>query len=164
MLTKRIGARLTLAIGATMSAAGYFALLGLTDATWKMSLGSMIVFGGVGVAYSAMPALIMGNVPETESAAANGLNSLMRSMGTAVASAVMATVLTRTTITLGAGTPRAVELPAESAFTSTFVIAGVVAAVAAVVALAIPRSRPEADDAVSVPEAPESPAVGARKA
>ncbi|WP_246207089.1 MFS transporter [Tsukamurella spumae] len=140
VLTQRIGARRTLAIGAAMSAVGYIALLGLTDSTWKLSIGSMIVFGGVGVAYSAMPALIMNNVPETESAAANGLNSLMRSMGTAVASAVMATVLTRTTITLGAGTPRAVELPAESAFTSTFVIAGAVAAVAAVVALAIPRA------------------------
>ncbi|WP_231706498.1 MULTISPECIES: MFS transporter [Tsukamurella] len=151
LLTKRIGARLTLAIGAAMSAIGYFSLLGLTDATWKMSLGSMIVFGGVGVAYSAMPALIMGNVPETESAAANGLNSLMRSMGTAVASAVMATVLTRSTITLGAGTPRAVELPAESAFTTSFVIAGVVAAVAAVVALAIPRNSATASSEASAP-------------
>ncbi|BDH55582.1 MFS transporter [Tsukamurella sp. PLM1] len=164
MLTKRIGARITLAIGAAMSAIGYFALLGLTDATWKMSLGSMIVFGGVGVAYSAMPALIMANIPETESAAANGLNSLMRSMGTAVASAVMATVLTRTTITLGAGTPRAVELPAESAFTGSFVIAGVVAAVAAVVALAIPRARAANTGTATAEGLPGTLAVGARTA
>lgn len=165
LLTKRIGARLTLAIGAAMSAAGYFALLGLTDATWKMSLGSMIVFGGVGVAYSAMPALIMANVPDTESAAANGLNSLMRSVGTAVSSAVMATILTRSTITLLAGTPREITLPSEDAFATGFVIAGIVAAVAAAVALAIPRARTSDEaTATAAPADRETQEAGARTA
>lgn len=169
LLTRRIGARATLAIGAAMSAAGYFALLGLMSAPWQLMLGSMLVFGGVGVAYSAMPALIMDNIPATETAAGNGLNSLMRSMGTAISSAVMATILASATMNLPAGPGATVTLPSESAFTTGFVISGVAAAIAAAIALAIPRRGAATDPEAGVraPErlsAAETPAAGARMA
>ena len=97
-----------------------------------------VISAGVGFAYAAMPALIMGAVPASESAAANGLNSLMRSIGTSSSSAVMGVVLAHMTTTLGP-----VSIPTETGFRVTFMIGAGVAVVAALVVLGIP-SRPKA--------------------
>ena len=56
-----------------------------------------------------MPTLILDAVPMREAASAVGLNALMRSVGTTLAAAVMVTVLTSSTTTLGA-----VELPTQA--------------------------------------------------
>ena len=48
---------------------------------------------GVGFAFSSLPALINAAVPMSETAAANGINSLARSLGTSMSSAVMGAVL-----------------------------------------------------------------------
>lgn len=53
--------------------------------TWHVILVSAIVYSGVGFAYSAMHTLIMRVVPPTETAAANGLNSVMRTLGSTIA-------------------------------------------------------------------------------
>lgn len=55
------------------------------------------------LAYSALPALIMHAVPVSETAAANGLNTLMRTIGQAVCSAVVVTVLTTLVATHAGG-------------------------------------------------------------
>ncbi len=47
-----------------------------------------------------MPSLIMTAVPRTETAAANGLNTLMRSLGTSSSNAVMGAVLACSTATI----------------------------------------------------------------
>jgi hypothetical protein len=46
--------------------------------TVGLVIGSCTGTGGVGLAYGAMPALIMGAVPQSETASANSFNSLMR--------------------------------------------------------------------------------------
>ncbi|WP_342774445.1 hypothetical protein [Actinocorallia herbida] len=65
--------------------------------------GQMIIRAGVGIAYGAMPALIMSAVPRSETSAANSLNSLMRSLGTSIGAAVIGVVIAQMTITLTAG-------------------------------------------------------------
>ncbi len=61
----------------------------------------MLIGAGVGLAYAAMPALIMGAVPLRESAAANSLNTLMRSIGTTSAAAVVGVMLAAMTQRIG---------------------------------------------------------------
>lgn len=61
------------------------------------------VSAGMALAYSALPALIMHAVPVSETAAANGLNTLMRTIGQAVCSAVVVTVLTTLVATHAGG-------------------------------------------------------------
>lgn len=88
---------------------------------------------GVGLAYASLPSLILRSVPVTESAAANGLNTLMRCIGTSMASAVMATILIATSRPF-----RGTDIPTEAGFDITFGLAALAAAVGVVVAACIP--------------------------
>ena len=87
-------------------------------------IGAGIVIGtAVSLGYAAMPAIIMSSVPHRQSGIANGINSISRSTGSAMGSAVVTTILASMTIAnLPEGTP---TLPSESAFTVTFVTAAV---------------------------------------
>ncbi len=151
ILINRIGAKITLAIGAAILGCGYLLAFFLMDAAWKLMLASIVCAIGVGVGYAAMPTLIMGSVPATEAGAAVGLNGLMRSLGTTVASAVMALILASATISLG-GT----EVPDESTFTWCFLVA----AAAAFVGMAITLTIPSRHGSSNVPEEQPLPARG----
>jgi len=64
-------------------------------------LACIVASAGVGIGYAAMPTLILDAVPMQEAASAVGVNALMRSVGTTLAAAVMATVLTSSTKVVG---------------------------------------------------------------
>ncbi|HWU33257.1 MAG TPA: MFS transporter [Marmoricola sp.] len=154
-LTSSVGARISAARGPRVSlgsgimvmALGYVFLLSLRSSVWELTVATAIIGAGIGIAYAAMPALIMGAVPLTETAAANGLNSLMRSVGTSLSSAVVAVVLAHNVTKLG---PFA--LPTKEAFTiALFVSLGACALAFALTAL-IPSKRPEAPLADPVEE------------
>lgn len=91
------GPRVTLMTGATVLGAGYLVAFFLMDAPWQLLVASIVISSGVGIGYAAMPALIMGSTPPAEAGSALGVNALMRSVGTTVASAVMATILAGST-------------------------------------------------------------------
>lgn len=129
-----IGARITLAIGATVVACGYLVGALMMDEPWKLMISVMISSAGVGIGYAAFPTLILDNVPEEEAGSSVGVNSLMRSVGTTVAGAVMAAVLTSTTMELAPG----ISIPAENAFHICFFVGAGAALGGALVALLIP--------------------------
>lgn len=159
-LLTRLGGRGTMAIGAVVLAAGYVVAVFLMDAPWQLMLASCITSAGVGIGYAAMPTLILSNVPATEAAASVGLNSLMRSMGTTVAGAVMAIVLTGRTTILAPGTP---EIPTSGAFQLCFVIGACAAAAGALIVLFIPKpSTPLETDGGSASAAAEELVVPTR--
>ncbi|KOV84529.1 MFS transporter [Nocardia sp. NRRL S-836] len=87
------GPKRTLMYGAFVVAAGYGAGAGLMSQVWQLVLVSSVIGAGIGLAYGAMPALIMSAVPVSETAAANSLNTLMRAIGTSVSSAVAGSIL-----------------------------------------------------------------------
>lgn len=135
-----LGAKITLAIGAVVLGAGYVVATVLMDAPWQLLVATVIASAGVGIGYAAMPTLILDASPASEAAAAVGLNALSRSVGTTVASAVMAAVLTSQTLSLGGH-----AVPTQAAFRWCFVIGAVAAFVGAALALVIPvASRREA--------------------
>jgi MFS family permease len=131
------GPRFTLAIASVLMAAGYVVRLFTSGNVAGIVAGATVVSAGTAVAYSALPALIMHAVPVTETAAANGLNTLMRTIGSAICSTIVAIVLAGVTIS------RAGQVaPALSAYLIVFVIAGLAAVVAACLVLLIPARRP----------------------
>ena len=131
------GPRFTLAIASVLMAAGYVVRLFTSGSVAGIVAGATVVSAGTAVAYSALPALIMHAVPVTETAAANGLNTLMRTIGSAICSTIVAIVLAGVTIS------RAGQVaPALSAYLIVFVIAGLAAVVAAGLVLLIPARRP----------------------
>lgn len=92
------GPKIVLVIGSVIIAAGYLAgTLMLGSPVGLMVLGLIVSFG-VGFAFAALPALINAAVPVSETASANSINSLARSLGTSTSSAVMTAVLAQMTI------------------------------------------------------------------
>ncbi|MFI6992443.1 MFS transporter [Nonomuraea wenchangensis] len=140
------GPKTSLLLGALVIAAGYLLALVLMGHAWGILIFSAVVAAGIGFAYAAMPSIIMAAVPRTETAAANGLNSLMRSIGTSSASAVLGAVLANMTIRLGPAT-----LPSEAGFRTGFVIGAGVAVLAALIVTTIPGRRAAARRLAGLP-------------
>ena len=162
MLISPLGARLsaargpkvTLISGALVIAAGYALTTGLMGSTWGLLAATCVINGGVGLAYGAMPALIMSSVPISETASANSFNTLMRSVGTSASSAVIGMVLAQMTMSF-----HGVDVPTEGGFQTGLLIGCGVAVVAAVFASFIPARRPQPP--VTVDEIVEPVAVRA---
>lgn len=152
-LTNHRGPKFTLVAGTLVIALGYAASLVLMPWAWGIMLVGMIVSSGVGLAYGAMPALIMGSVPVSETAAANGFNTLMRSLGTSIGAAVIGVVLASMTTDLGGH-----ALTSVSGFRTGLLIGCGVAVVAALVASAIPAARASQEDDAD-PRATSGPAL-----
>ncbi|WP_247647091.1 MFS transporter [Arthrobacter sp. E3] len=134
MITKRHGAKATLIVGSLVLAVAYVARVFLTGEVWMVILGATAVSMGTAIAYAAMPTLIMRSVPITETASANGLNSLLRAVGTSTMSAVVGAVLTSAVVHVGP-----LALPTVDAFKEIFWYAAIAALLSIGVAVFIPR-------------------------
>ncbi|MFD9936686.1 MFS transporter [Streptomyces massasporeus] len=136
------GPRITLALGAAVIAAGYAVRIADSRELWMIIAGATVVAVGTTLAYSALPTLILRAVPPEQTASANGVNVLMRTIGQAGSSAAVAAVLVHHTSPVG-GAP----VPTLHGYLLAFAMAGAVALVAAAAALCIPGdSTPDAHD------------------
>ncbi|MGW1721193.1 MFS transporter [Streptomyces sp. NPDC002156] len=148
-VSKAKGPKVTLMIGALIVASGYGLNIVLMSELWHFIVVSCIIGAGIGFTYGAMPALIMGAVPASETGSANSLNTLMRSIGTSSASAVAGVVLAQMTTDFG-GT----ALPSENGFKTVLAIGAGAALVAFAIASFIPGRRAATEG--TAPEAPTS--------
>ncbi|WP_128432048.1 MFS transporter [Streptomyces cyaneus] len=135
-ISRAKGPKVTLMIGVLIVAAGYGLNIVLMSEVWHFVLVACIIGAGVGFGYGSMPALIMSAVPASETAAANSLNTLMRSLGTSTASAVAGVLLAQMTTNLGG-----YALPSENAFKVVLAVGAGAALLAFVVASFIPRQQ-----------------------
>lgn len=149
------GPKFTLVCGVLVIAVGYGLALVLMGSAWGLMVVGMVTSSGVGLAYGAMPALIMGSVPLSETAAANGFNTLMRSLGTSIGAAVVGVVLSQMTVSMGG-----YDLTSENGFRTGLMVGCGVALVAAVIAAAIPAAR-RAESGTGADAAAEQAAVKA---
>lgn len=127
------GPRFTLLVGTVIVGAGYLAGHWLLAAPWQLSVLNLVISVGVGFAFSSLPALINGAVPMSETAAANGINALARSLGTSISSAVTGAVLAGMTITVAGE-----EFPSLRGVHTVLLIAVGAAVIAGVFAFVIP--------------------------
>ena len=152
-VSKAKGPKVTLMIGALIVAAGYGLNIVLMSEVWHLVLISCVIGAGIGFTYGSMPALIMGAVPASETAAANSLNTLMRSIGTSTASAIAGVVLAQMTIDLGG-----YALPSENGFKTVMAIGAGAALLAFAIASFIPRPHAATTAAATAPAAEETSA------
>ncbi|MFK0168046.1 MFS transporter [Streptomyces sp. NPDC090306] len=159
-LTDARGPKFTLACGTLVIAAGYALSMALMGTAWGLMIVIIVINSGVGLAYGAMPALIMGSVPLSETASANGFNTLMRSLGTTIGSAVIGVVLAHMTVSKGGFT-----FTSENGFRTGLLIGCGVALVAALITFVIPAARAAVaapdPDATARAATPEDSAVDA---
>ena len=135
-LSQRFGPKIALALGAVVIALGFLSRIVFTGSYLQIVIGTTIAGAGTGIAYAAMPSLVLRGAPASELAAANGLNALARSVGSSLASAIGGTILAASTITLGA-----YALPSLTAYRVLFAACAGAAVVGALVALVIPTAR-----------------------
>ncbi|MFJ1969709.1 MFS transporter [Streptomyces sp. NPDC087903] len=150
-VSKARGPKVTLMIGALIVAAGYGINIVLMSEVWHLVVVSCVIGAGIGFTYGSMPALIMGAVPASETAAANSLNTLMRSIGTSVASAIAGVILSQMTVDFGG-----FALPSENGFKTVMVLGAGAALLACAVASFIPRQRTAVTAAVAPTAAEET--------
>ncbi|MCQ8831665.1 MFS transporter [Streptomyces malaysiensis] len=148
------GPKVSLVIGLIVIGATYGAGLVMIDHIWQIVVLSTALGIGIGIAYSAMPTLIVSSVPAAETGAANGLNTLMRSIGMSTSSAVVGAILAHQTIDFGG-----VALPSKDGFKISFLVACVASVVGLLIALFLPARRRAAlaPVAASAPAAKPAP-------
>ncbi|WP_227980505.1 MFS transporter [Nocardia spumae] len=134
ILVGRLGGRLTLALSGAVGTAGFGWLALSHDATASVIAASVVIGIAISFAYAAMPALIAAGVPHHQSGIANGINSISRTVGSSLASAIITTLLTAKLL------PH-LPLPQESQFTVAFWVGA--AACAATILAALFGLRPE---------------------
>jgi EmrB/QacA subfamily drug resistance transporter len=142
---RRHGPKPLLVIGSAVIALSYGGALLFHAEAWQILLVNILLGVGIGLGYAAMPALIMQAVPAHETGAANGLNALMRSLGTSIASAVVGAILAQSMTTVG-GVPG----PSEAGFLTALALGLAAAVVCLIVALFIPRPKPGQEGALEL--------------
>ncbi|WP_197008365.1 MFS transporter [Longispora fulva] len=131
LLVRRIGAKAVLALGTVTGVVGFSSFALWHEKSWQVIAAVMISGVAISLGYAAMPALIVAAVPVEQTGIANGLNSIARTVGSSVASAVVTTLLTSRLVVHKPFPP----LPAESGFTLTFWLCAGACALAALVTL-----------------------------
>lgn len=133
-ITRRSSPQTTLVIGAGVMAVSYVVRAFFSHTLFQIVAGSMIVGVGTSLAYAALPTLIMRAVPVTETASANGLNTLLRSIGTSTSSATVAAVVTMSAMEIGGSV-----FPTFDALMWTFWLAAIFAGIGTLMALPLFR-------------------------
>ncbi|MFJ3779082.1 MFS transporter [Streptomyces sp. NPDC090075] len=135
-LSQARGPKFTLMVGALVVAAGYALNIFMMSEVWQLVVVSCIVGAGVGFAYGALPMLIMSSVPVSETASANAVNTLLRSIGSSLASAICGVIVSTMTINFGGH-----DLPSENSFKVIMAIGCGAALLALFLASFLPRQR-----------------------
>ncbi len=140
-LINRFGARAVLIAGSVLGTSGFVFFALARDATWQVIIASAAISVFVSLAFAAIPNLLMAEVSANDTGVANSVNSIVRTVGTSIASAVLTTMLATYTID-GSSIPR------EIVYTVAFV-AGAVACIvvtASTVAIRVPKHVPQNTD------------------
>lgn len=145
-LSKARGPRTSLILGGAVIAISFAVGTLLMSEVWHVILISTLVGVGVGFAYAAMPTLIMHSVPPSETAAANGLNSVMRTLGSTVAASVVGVILSSDVVRSDG-----IDIPTAAAFQWVFTAGAAVVLVGVIFAVFIPRRERRYDDTASIP-------------
>jgi EmrB/QacA subfamily drug resistance transporter len=144
VLGNRFGSKVPLAVGGLVSALGLVLLAVAHGSQVEVIVCAIVMFGGIGLAFAAMPNLIVDAVPQYQTGEATGFNALVRSVGSSLGSQVSASIL--------AGSIVAGGLPSDSSFVTAFGISAAVALVAGAMALLIPVARPRGDGHLTAAE------------
>ena len=131
------GPRGLLTLGSLAIALGFVISLVRHDELWQVTLGATVIYAGLGLAFSALPMLVMANVPVDETASANAVNAVSRVVGSAIGAAVASAVLAS-----GVATIAGARFPERWTFAVIYVLGAAGALGAAVLARRLPAYSP----------------------
>lgn len=137
-LMSRIGPKWLLVLGAAIIGLAYLSAVVLPPGILVVAIANTIIGVGIGLSYAAMPSLVMRSVPVSQTASANGLNTLMRSLGTAFAAAIVASILTHSASAAGTA------FPTHDGFRLALLLGLIASAAGAILAALIPLNADKA--------------------
>lgn len=140
-LIGRRGAPQTLALGALVVGVGWLLRIVLSGALWEVILGATVVGIGTGIGYAAMPALINAHTPPHEIASANGLNTLFRSLGSTLATAIGTSILASSIVYHRVGGQIVGGASSLTAYRWLFAVCALAAFLAALLVLTVPHRK-----------------------
>ena len=132
-LAARYGPKLVLVAGAILASVPFAILVVRHDSVWVICVALGIFGTGTGLMAAAMPTILIRSVPEEQVGVTAGMNVNIRTIGGAVGTQIVASVIASGT-TAGVGS--------ESAYVWSFAVVGVICLLAIVAAIAVPRDRP----------------------
>jgi MFS family permease len=148
-IARLAGFKAQLVTASLLGTAGSAALALFHAAPWQVAVAGGVLGAGFGLAYSALTSLIVQNVPASQTGAASGMNTNIRTIGGALGTAVVSSVLT--------SSARGDGLPTGAGFTSAFWLLAAASLVAAALSLRVPgtgraaATEPEPAAVVPVP-------------
>jgi MFS family permease len=133
-LLNRAGGRIALALGTAIICGAYVFRVAVHDGLFIVVASATLVGIGTSFAFAAMPMLIIDAVPANETASATAVNSLVRSLSGATASAIFAYLVVAYPSAIGA------EFPSETGLTIALGLVALLSAAGTLTALALPRA------------------------
>jgi MFS family permease len=129
-IARLAGFKVQLVAASLLGTAGSSALALFHAVPWQVAVAGAVLGVGFGLAYAALTSLVVQNVPARQTGAASGMNTNVRTLGGALGTAVLGSVLT-------AGA-RGDGLPTGQGFTNAFWLLAAASLAAAVVSLRVP--------------------------
>ncbi len=133
-LCGRFGPRAVLVYSTVFAGAAFVLLAASHDQRWAIYTAMALLGFGIGLAFAAMPNLIVGVVGRGQTGVATGVNLVVRLIGGALGGQVTASILASQHIA-------ATSLPTESRFTIAFVTLAAALVLTFLLALAIPHDK-----------------------
>lgn len=129
-IARRIGPKTVVVVGSLIAASGNFMAAYRHDTKLDILIAVGLTGFGIGLAFACLANLIIAAVTPQQTGVASGMNANIRTIGGAIGSAVMGTIVTAHITSAG--------LPTEADYTRGFAVLGGVLVLAAVAGLAIP--------------------------
>ena len=130
VLAARFGAKAVLVAGAGLTSLSTLALVLFHDHVWQVLLESTLLGLAFGLAFAALSNLIVEAVPQSQTGVASGMNANIRTVGGALGSALLASIIT--------ANARPDGLPVESGYIQGFGLLVVTSALATLIAVLVP--------------------------
>jgi len=138
--------RVMLAIGALLMAVGVGSAIASHTALWQLSVAGGLFGLGIGLSYASMSSIVVQSVPADRTGVATGVNANLRTIGSAVGSALMSAIVFGSTGSDGS--------PAQTGYDVAWLSVAAMAVLAAAIVMAVRprRSVAQSDDDVETVE------------
>jgi len=123
-VARRFGSKAALVAGTSVSALAFAVLLVAHSAPIDLLIGASLLGIGIGLAFSALGNLVVMAVPPSQTGAASGMNTVMRTLGGALGGQLSATFIVNNTTN---GLPNVTGFELTFAMATAFLLVGVVA-------------------------------------
>jgi EmrB/QacA subfamily drug resistance transporter len=133
-LELRFGSRLALVAGTVATAASFLMLTVAHTTRGEIVVAGLLMGSGIGLAFAALPNLIVEAVPADQTGVATGINTIARTIGGGFGTQIAGTAIAASVVAGGQ--------PHEAGFTEAFAIITGLLALGTLAALAIPRRDP----------------------